>query len=915
MNPLKSLALCLCLCISIQANAQTSSTPSGSGTSGDPYLIENLNHLYWITTNPTQWDKVYQQTANIDASATSTWNADLVFSTQGGSCFMGGTYPAVAGNPEYGDSNFYVSISNIGSQYSSFRVDLADGGYVTFYAYYGDTWGVNPSASTKSIACGTSYNFATTSTGMMPIGNINTAFTGTYNGAGYSITNLSISRDTPAYSAFDGTGLFGRTSGATIQNLTVEGTAIVGENRVGLLVGYAENSTFTNVSLEATSITGNQYVGGLSGYADGTLTIQSVGSKIGTVTADFAHAGGLLGMVSTGNTSISNCYSRADVTTNGAYAGGLFDTLETTGGTLDWLYCYAEGDITAGTKAYAIDVGFYNVASSSSVTVQNLLMDTTNDPINASNISVGKSAAQMKTLSTFTDADWDFSTVWALDASVNDGYPYLSSSPHATIATPGFRLFGVPSSSATYADILEELWTQGSSNADVSTGSSNIWTWDGTSWNTITDLNTTPSAGQGFLSYVFSDPDYDQGSKELPVVLSTSESFYNADVSITGSTNDGTPDAGWTLVSNPFNEWLSVDELFNGRNSNFSSNAYIYNPVTTSFSALSGADGQQYFIAPYQGFFVQDLNDGTDAGTFSIPLAAKTTDNSGTFYKRANRKSVGLEGIVFELRSKSKSNSKVTAELTFHPEAFLDLDGMDAYLLKSYQQGSQPYLAWSISDMINNSDNYRSAMSHNFISKNKTKEQVLHLDAGWFELNDEGSVLTSNEMLLAWNMKGLSEDANYYLVDQILGVQINMNEQTQYEFTSEEAAMPISTNQFITESRHQTRFSVIIQPVQGVHEEWIDHGMVSNEGFELKPNYPNPFNPTTNIIFTVHEPTILELSIYNTLGQTVIKEAKSYYSEGLHSYIFDAKNLPSGLYFVTLSSDKNVKTQPMILAK
>ena len=55
--------------------AQPSEQPSGSGTEGDPYQIDTLNNLYWITQNSGEWDAYYIQTANIDASSSSSWDS------------------------------------------------------------------------------------------------------------------------------------------------------------------------------------------------------------------------------------------------------------------------------------------------------------------------------------------------------------------------------------------------------------------------------------------------------------------------------------------------------------------------------------------------------------------------------------------------------------------------------------------------------------------------------------------------------------------------------------------------------------------------------------------------------------------------------------------------------------------------
>lgn len=68
-------------------------TISGSGTSNDPYLIATLSSLYWLTQNPTEWNKFYKQTADIDASSTSTWDSGQGFSPIGNTTTtFSGTY-------------------------------------------------------------------------------------------------------------------------------------------------------------------------------------------------------------------------------------------------------------------------------------------------------------------------------------------------------------------------------------------------------------------------------------------------------------------------------------------------------------------------------------------------------------------------------------------------------------------------------------------------------------------------------------------------------------------------------------------------------------------------------------------------------------------------------------------------------
>ena len=57
--------------------AQTATPPSGSGTSGSPYLIANVNNLYWLSQTSSNWagSYYYKQTANINLTTVANWKA------------------------------------------------------------------------------------------------------------------------------------------------------------------------------------------------------------------------------------------------------------------------------------------------------------------------------------------------------------------------------------------------------------------------------------------------------------------------------------------------------------------------------------------------------------------------------------------------------------------------------------------------------------------------------------------------------------------------------------------------------------------------------------------------------------------------------------------------------------------------
>lgn len=103
------------------------------------------------------------------------------------------------------------------------------------------------------------------SQGWQPIGVEGSPFKGKLLGNGKTISGLSIDRGSTR-----GVGFFGYIAGATISNLTIQGTTISGGQDTGVLAGNAKNSTFTNVSVKVTSISGGDGCGGMMGTAVGS---------------------------------------------------------------------------------------------------------------------------------------------------------------------------------------------------------------------------------------------------------------------------------------------------------------------------------------------------------------------------------------------------------------------------------------------------------------------------------------------------------------------------------------------------------------------------------------------------------------------------------------------------------------------
>jgi hypothetical protein len=88
----------------------------------------------------------------------------------------------------------------------------------------------------------------------------------------------------------------------------------------------------------------------------------------------------------------------------------------------------------------------------------------------------------------------------------------------------------------------------------------------------------------------------------------------------------------------------------------------------------------------------------------------------------------------------------------------------------------------------------------------------------------------------------------------------------------------------------------------------------------LKANYPNPFNPRTQIDFDLPHSDLVEVSVFNLLGQRVSKLLDGPVEAGLHSVEWDGtddsgRRVASGVYFYRLTSPTISETRKMVLLK
>lgn len=79
--------------------------------------------------------------------------------------------------------------------------------------------------------------------------------------------------------------------------------------------------------------------------------------------------------------------------------------------------------------------------------------------------------------------------------------------------------------------------------------------------------------------------------------------------------------------------------------------------------------------------------------------------------------------------------------------------------------------------------------------------------------------------------------------------------------------------------------------------------------------YPNPFNSSVKIVYSIPEDSHAELTVYDMLGRTAAVLVNEAVKQGSHEILFNANHLSSGIYFYTLKAGKFTKTNKIILMK
>ncbi|HIN01796.1 MAG TPA: T9SS type A sorting domain-containing protein [Candidatus Marinimicrobia bacterium] len=465
----------------------------------------------------------------------------------------------------------------------------------------------------------------------------------------------------------------------------------------------------------------------------------------------------------------------------------------------------------------------------------------------------------------------------------------------------GFRMMSSPLAGQIYSDLLDELWTQGMTGADVTDGTANVWTLStsgsqsSSSWTALSDISgsgASLTAGAGFLVYVFSDTDFD-GDDDLPVTLSISGT-YNSSSATYGSV----PDGNYALAGNPFPYTIDWDNV---TKSNVTT-AYVWDDAGSGYKSWNGSSGSltNGLIAPLQGFLFL-ASGGT--GSITIDVADKSS-SSGTFYRILDEGSTG--SITFNIVSGDYMDQTF---VSFMNNGESGLDIADGYKLMPLSASARvvglSYTEETGLDIHNLPFEYDGIIS-------------LPLDVLLLAMDGYNFMTEAGDATLSWELDQLPNHIELSLTDLITGIEIDLSAQDEYSFTTEPKGSfsavpdgPIGPYPLVGEPRftlHVT-YDALGNNQQGTLP--ID--------FALHPIYPNPFNPSTTIRFDI--PNSLEimqptsLLVYDVSGRYLLTLLDQPMKPGYHEITWNPNGFSSGVYLVKLKTGTQTSTQKVTYVK
>ncbi|MEJ2494801.1 MAG: PQQ-dependent sugar dehydrogenase [Ignavibacteriaceae bacterium] len=185
-------------------------------------------------------------------------------------------------------------------------------------------------------------------------------------------------------------------------------------------------------------------------------------------------------------------------------------------------------------------------------------------------------------------------------------------------------------------------------------------------------------------------------------------------------------------------------------------------------------------------------------------------------------------------------------------------------------------------------------------------------------INFTATAIGTNEVSLSWEDSNTQEqgfkierkngsNGIYKLIDSVEHDITNYSDQSVQENTLYYYRVYAYLDQVV--SAYSNEDSAQTPNVTGVKNSFVPFT------YNLEQNFPNPFNPTTKIMYQIAKRGFVSLRVYNILGNKVATLVNEEKPAGIYIVEFDASSLPSGIYFYHLQTGSFISTKKLILMK
>jgi len=332
---------------------------------------------------------------------------------------------------------------------------------------------------------------------------------------------------------------------------------------------------------------------------------------------------------------------------------------------------------------------------------------------------------------------------------------------------------------------------------------------------------------------------------------------------------------------------------------------------TLSWNAVTGASSYHVKVSADQTFATTILNTNGVAGTF---LAVSGLNNNTVYYWEVSSVNSSGSETASQVWSFTTTGSSVTVTAS----------------LPVYTEGlASPWIDVSWSAVVNYANTQTVYQGTNSVQVNQNSWGGLSIhDGNWGSNNSiNNSIYNAVQFAIysksALNINVMLENdasgsfpnynygnvpANTWTVVTIPFSQLNPNNSAAQridimEMSGNNVTYYVDNISFINSSLANQAATNILPEV------------TQPKTFALEQNFPNPFNPSTTIQFTLASPSHVALNIYNILGQKVATLINEDMSEGIHSVDWNADNLPSGFYIYQLKAGNLNMIKKMELLK